>query len=89
MIFGVQEIETKKRFTFREKHFFGFIKKWIDFIFISNNLQESIAKAEVSESFLSGHSSVAIKIYLSKELRRGSGLWKLNNSLFIGRWEFC
>ena len=45
--------------------------KRLDYVFISNNLQESIVKAEVLESFLSDHSSVAIKIRLCKELKRG------------------
>ena len=44
-------------------------------------MQKSIVKAEVLESFLTDHSSVAIKICLFKELRQGSGLWKFNNSL--------
>ena len=61
----------KKRFTFRQKHFSGFIQRRLDYVFISNNLQESIVKAEVLESFLSDHSLVAIKIRLCKELKRG------------------
>ena len=72
---------NKKRFTFHQKHFSGFIRRRLDYIFISNNLKESVVKAEVLESFLGDHLSVIIKICLSKELRWGSGLWKINNSL--------
>ena len=58
-----------------------FIQRRLDYIFISNNFQESILKAEVLESFLSDLSSVVIKLCLSKGLRRGFGQWKCNNSL--------
>ena len=71
----------KKGFTFRQKHFSGFIQRRLDFIFISSNLQESIVKAEVWESFISDHSSVAIKTSLSKELGRGLDLWVFNKSI--------
>ena len=53
----------------------------LDYNFISNNLQESIVKAEVLKSFLCVHLLLAIEICLSKEVRWGLGLWKFDNSL--------
>ena len=47
-------------------------------------MQEPIVKAEVLERFFRYHLLAAIKIYLSKELKRGSELWKFNNSLLQG-----
>ena len=44
-------------------------------------MQESVVKAEVLERFPSDHSPMTIKTCLSKKLRRGSGLWKVNESL--------
>ena len=34
----------KKLFTFRQKHFTGIIQRRLDYIFISNSLQESVKK---------------------------------------------
>lgn len=44
-------------------------------------MQESVVKAEVLERFPSDHSPMTIKTCLSKKLRRGLGLWKVNESL--------
>ena len=34
----------KKLFTFRQKHFTGIIQRRLDYIFVSNSLQESVKK---------------------------------------------
>ena len=34
----------KKLFTFRQKHFIGIIQRRLDYIFVSNSLQESVKK---------------------------------------------
>ena len=45
-------------------------------------MQELIVKAEVLESFLSDHSSVAIKICLSEELRNVVTLFTARSEFF-------
>ena len=36
----------KKLFTFRQKHFIGIIQRRLDYIFVSNSLQESVKKKQ-------------------------------------------
>lgn len=63
------------------KYFFWYYLKKSTLYFIINNLQESVVKTEVLERFPSDHSPMAINTCLSKKLRRGSGLWKVSESL--------
>ena len=44
------------RFTFRKNHFSGFIQRRLDYIFISNSVQESRQNIDVLPSFCSDHS---------------------------------
>ena len=44
------------RFTFRKNHFSGFIQRRLDYIFISNSVQESGQNIDVLPSFYSDHS---------------------------------
>ena len=78
---------TLKRYTFRQKHFSGFIQRRLDYIFISNSLQESVLKTEVLPSVLSDHSPVQISFGNSDCLPKGPGIWKMNNSL-LGDADF-
>ena len=50
-------------------------------MFISNEIQEYVLKTEVLPSFATDHSPVLISISSSNEIKKGSGLWKFNNSL--------
>ena len=71
-----------KRFTFRQKSRTNeTIHRRLDYIFLSNSLQEFAKKIEVLPSFLSDHSPVLLSLNHSKENDRGKGLWKFNNSL--------
>ena len=71
-----------KGFTFRQKHFSGFIQRRLDYIFISQNLQESINKVKILNSFSSDHSPVFCSILNNlQSITKKSGLWKFNNSL--------
>ena len=40
-------IPKKKRYTFRQQHFTGFIQRSLDYFLVSNNLQESINKTDI------------------------------------------
>ena len=73
---------NKKRFTFRQKNRNReIVHRRLDYIFLSNCLQENAKKIDVLPSFLSDHSPVLLTLGASKENKRGKGLWKFNNSL--------
>ena len=70
-----------KRFTFRQQHCSGFIQRRLDYIFISNSLQESVLNTEVLPAFLSDHSPVFISYNEMRNIPTGPGFWKFNSSL--------
>ena len=70
-----------KQFTFRQKHFSGVIQRRLDYLFISNSLQESIGKIEILNSLQSDHSPIKCCFNTTFNYIRGKGLWKFNNSL--------
>ena len=70
-----------KRFTFRQQHCSGFIERRLDYILISNALQESILNTEVLPAFLSDHSPVFIPYNEMKNKQIGPSIWKFNSSL--------
>ena len=73
----------KKPFTFRQKHFNGIIQLRLDYIFVSNSLQESVKKNRRS-SVLSSNHSLAFCFFVNNDtFTRGSGVWKFNNSLLL------
>ena len=70
-----------KRFTFWQQRILGFIQRRLDYVFISNLLQESVNKTEVLAAFSTDDSPLLISLDLRKDENRGIGLWKFNNSL--------
>ena len=70
-----------KRFTFRQQHFSSFIQRRLDYIFISNSLQESILNTELLPAFLSDHSPVFISYNKMRNIPTGPGFWKFSSSL--------
>ena len=73
----------KKLFTFRQKHFTGIIQRRLDYIFVSNVLQESVKKTEILNALSSDHSPVFCSFVNNGIFARGSGIWKFNNSLLL------
>ena len=73
----------KKLFTFRQKHFTGIIQRRLDYIFVSNVLQESVKKTEILNALSSDHSPVFCSFVNNDIFARGSGVWKFNNSLLL------
>ena len=71
----------RKRFTFRQHQYAGFIQRGLDYFFISNSLQESIKTADTLAAFSTDHSPIIFSLCHLKEFPRGKGLWKLNKSL--------
>ena len=57
------------------------INRKLDYIFISNKLQESSKKAIILPTFKTDHSSASVIISNYNETKPGPGLWKFNNSL--------
>ena len=73
----------KRKYTFRQKHLSGIIQRRLDYIFISQNLQEYIKKSDVLNALSTDHSPVFCSISKRNEFNKGKGrgLWKFNNSL--------
>ena len=71
----------KKRYTFRQKIGNRVIHRRLDYIFLSNSLQEYAADIQVLPSLLSDHSPVFFCLDCSADKTRGRGVWKFNNSL--------
>ena len=70
-----------KTFTFRQHHFSGLIQRRLDYLFISQKLQESVKKIQILSSFSSYHSPILASFVISNVSLRRPGLWKFNNSL--------
>ena len=71
-----------KSFIFQQNHFSRIINCSLDYIFISNKLQESSNKAIIFPK--TDHSSVSVIIYNYNETKLVPGLCKSNNSLISG-----
>ena len=80
-IWGVSN-PHKKLFTFRQKHFTGIIQRRLDYIFVSNSLQESVRKTEILFYHLI-IPPVFCPFVNNDTFARGSGVWKFNNSLLL------
>ena len=70
-----------KQYTFRKNHFSGFIQRRLDFIFISNNIQEYFKKVSILPSFCSDHSPISCTLESSSKIQLGKNFWKFNSSL--------
>ena len=72
---------TRKSQTFGQNHSSGIINRRLDYIFISNKLQEFSNDTVIIPGFKTDHSSVLVTFLLIIFLKPGPGLWKSNNSL--------
>ena len=70
-----------KRYTSRKNYFSGFIQRRLDYIFVSNNIQENIKDTNILPSFCSDHSSLFINCQTSNDFHLGKYFWKFNSSL--------
>ena len=64
-----------------QNHSSGIINCRLDYIFISNKLQEFSNDTVIIPAFKTDHSSVLVTFLLIIFLKPGPGLWKSNNSL--------
>ena len=79
-IWRIRNPKTKSC-TFRQKHFSGVIQFRLDYIFISNSLQEIISNVNILNAFSTDHYPVFCSLIKSLKYSKGPGLWKFNNSL--------
>ena len=70
-----------KRFTFTQKHFSGFIQRRLDYILISNTLQEFVTMTDILTPISTNHCPVLFSLSKENFTIRGIGLWKFNSSL--------
>ena len=68
-----------RRFSWRQRT--PFKQRRLDYISISNSLQESVTQIEIIPSVLSEHSAVILKLRPLVGDKSGPGYWKFNNSL--------
>ena len=70
-----------QRYTFRKNHFSGFIQSRLDYIFISNNIQEYFKKVSILPSFCSDHSPISCILESFSKIQLGKNFWKFSSSL--------
>ena len=73
----------KNLLTLQQKHLTGIIQHRLDYLFVSNTLQESVEKKKILNALLSSHSPVFCSFVDSDTFVHGSGVWKFNNSLLF------
>ena len=70
-----------RQFTFTQKHSSGFIQRRLDYIFISNILQELVTTTEILTPISTDHSPIIFSLSKGNDCLRGKVFWKLNSSL--------
>ena len=70
-----------RQFTFTQQHSSGFIQRRLDYIFISNTLQELVTTTEILTPISTDHSPVIFSLSKGNDCLRGKGFWKFNSSL--------
>ena len=71
---------TEKKYTWRKKN--PLKQARLDFFLISNNLSLFVKNTEFLNSYRSDHSPIVLVLQF-KNIKRGKGLWKFNNSLLF------
>ena len=70
-----------RQLTFTQQHTLGFIQRRLDYIFISNTLQELVTTTEILTPISTDHSPVIFSLSKENDCLRGKGFWKFNSSL--------
>lgn len=68
-----------KNFTWRQKN--PLIQRRLDYWFISDSLQDDVAKTDIITAINTDHLAVVLGVDSLAEYPRGSLFWKFNNSL--------
>ena len=70
-----------RRVTFMQKLSSGFIQGRLDYIFVSNTLQELVTTTEILTPISPDRSPVLFTLSKGRNCARGKGFWKFNGSL--------
>ena len=74
--------KKEKKYTFRQRHYSGYLQRRLDFIFISNQLQTMVNKSEILVAISTDHSPVLMNLTIENiNFQKGAGYWKYNSSL--------
>ena len=68
-----------RQFTFNQKHFSGFIKRRLDYIFISNTFQELVTTTEILTPISTDNSSIIFSLSKGNHCFRGKSILKGNS----------
>ena len=63
--------------TVRQKHCTGFIQRRLDYIFISNCLQDFVNDISILTSLSTDHSPVHLSLFKENKHTKGNGFWNL------------
>lgn len=77
-IWGIR-IPSCKIFTWRQKK--SLTQKRLDYWFISDTLQDDVAKTDILTAIKTDHSAIVLEIDTLADHLRGPSFWKFNNSL--------
>ena len=67
--------------NFRQKHSTGFIHRRLDYIFISNTLQEFVNDTRILTPLSTDHSPVHLSLFKEHKRTNSNGFWKFNSCL--------
>ena len=79
-IWRVRNMKSRQ-FTFTQQHSSGFIQHRLDYIFISNTLQELVTTTGILTPISTYHSPVIFPLAKGNDCLRGKGIWRFNSSL--------
>ena len=72
---------TRQNFTFKQNHSTRFIERRLDYIFVSNCLQEFVNYTDALPVISTDHSPVLMLLSNDNSDNNGRRLWKYNSSL--------
>ena len=70
-----------KTFTFRQQHFSRILQRRLDYLFNSNNMQESAKNVKILNALSTDHFPLSCSFQDLSNISRGHGRWNFNNSL--------
>ena len=73
--------KKSRQCTFTQQHSSGFIQDRLDYIFISNTLQELVTTTEILAPISTDYCPVILSLSKGNGCLRGKGFWKSNSSL--------
>ena len=82
-LYDIRSVRNTKseQFTFTQRLSSGFIQRRLDYILISNTLQEFVTMTKILTPISTDHSPVLFSLSKEKTAIRGKGFWKFNSSL--------